>query len=111
MPCSSPSSIKSILALTLTLVYLLSVTPNSLAQRRGKAGPKSGSRAAGLVTEGDKLADENKWPEAIDVYKLAVKLDPNYSAAHGGLGDAYFNSGNWDQALAAYKDQARLAPS
>jgi Flp pilus assembly protein TadD len=62
------------------------------------------------VAEGDKLADENKWAEAIDVYKLAVKLDPNYSVAHGGLGDAYFNSGNWDQALTAYKDQARLAP-
>ncbi|HKO95650.1 MAG TPA: tetratricopeptide repeat protein [Pyrinomonadaceae bacterium] len=111
MYCSPPSLIRSILALCLTIIYFLSITPNSLAQRRGKAVPRSGSRAAGLVTEGDKLADENKWPEAIDVYKLAVKLDPNYSAAYGGLGDAYFNSGNWDQALAAYKEQARLAPN
>jgi tetratricopeptide (TPR) repeat protein len=108
---SPPSRLRVVLALTLALIYLGSVTPNALGQRRGKAAPKSSSRAAGLVEEGDKFADENKWPEAIDVYKLAIRLDPNYAAAHGGLGDAYFNTGNWEQALASYKDQARLAPN
>ena len=108
---SSPSRFRAVLALTLAMTYLGSVMPNAFAQRRGKAAPKSNSRAAGLVEEGDKFADENKWAEAIDVYKVAIRLDPNYAAAHGGLGDAYFNTGNWDQALASYKDQARLAPN
>lgn len=108
---SSPSKLKRVLILVLSFLYFVSITPNALGQRRGKAGPRSASRAAGMVAEGDKLADENKWSEAIDVYKLAVKMDPNYAAAHGGLGDSYFNTGNWDMALVAYKDQARLAPS
>ncbi|MEK6282918.1 MAG: tetratricopeptide repeat protein [Acidobacteriota bacterium] len=107
----SPSKFRSVLVLTLALVYLGSVMPNALGQRRGRTTPKSSSRAAGMVQEGDKLADENKWSEAIDVYKVAIRLDPNYAPAHGGLGDAYINTGNWDQALASYKDQARLAPS
>ena len=80
-------------------------------QRRGKSRPKAESRAAGLVEEADKLADERKWPEAIDAYKLAIRLDPNYAPAHRGLGDAYFDSGNSELALAAYKDQVRSAPN
>ncbi|HYJ88903.1 MAG TPA: tetratricopeptide repeat protein [Pyrinomonadaceae bacterium] len=111
MYSSSPSKLRAVFALTLALIYLGSVTPNLFGQRRGKAAAKSSSRAAGLVEEGDKFADENKWAEAIDVYKVAIRLDPNYSAAHGGLGDAYFNTGNWEQALASYKEQARLAPN
>jgi tetratricopeptide (TPR) repeat protein len=84
---------------------------NGNAQKRGKAAEKSVSRAAGLVEEADKLADEKKWPEAIDAYKIAIRLDANYAAAYGGLGDAYLNSGNSEQALIAYKEQARLAPN
>jgi tetratricopeptide (TPR) repeat protein len=95
------------------ILFLLTVicADVSYGQSRSKARPKTESRAAGLVDEADKLADDRKWPEAIDVYKLAIRLDPNYAPAHGGLGDAYFNSGNSEQALAAYKEQARLAPN
>jgi Flp pilus assembly protein TadD len=57
------------------------------------------------------MADDKKWPEAIDAYKLAIRLDANYAPAYGGLGDAYFNSGNSEQALIAYKEQVRLAPN
>ena len=63
------------------------------------------------MEEADKMADDKKWSEAIDAYKIAVRLDANYAPAYGGLGDAYFNSGNSEQALAAYKEQARLAPN
>ncbi|HVQ37466.1 MAG TPA: tetratricopeptide repeat protein, partial [Pyrinomonadaceae bacterium] len=52
-----------------------------------------------------------KWPEAIDTYKIAIRLDANYAAAYGGLGDAYFNTGKWEEGLAAYKEQARLDPN
>jgi tetratricopeptide (TPR) repeat protein len=95
------------------LVFLVSlITGNVLyGQRRGRGPQKSASRAAGLVEEADKMADEKKLPEAIDAYKLAIRLDANYAPAYGGLGDAYFNSGNSDQALVAYKEQVRLAPN
>ena len=97
-------------ALLLVLLGLMSGDV-AYAQRRGKAPRKSESRAAGLVDEADKMAEDKKWPEAIDAYKLAIRLDPAYAPAYGGLGDAYFNGGNWDQALVAYKEQVRLAPN
>ncbi|MFZ0749320.1 MAG: trypsin-like peptidase domain-containing protein, partial [Pyrinomonadaceae bacterium] len=52
-----------------------------------------------------------KWPEAIDAYKLAIRVDPNHAPAHGGLGYAYLNTGNPEPAHAAFKEQVRLAPS
>ncbi len=97
-------------ALLLVLLGLMSGDV-AYAQRRGKAPRKSESRAAGLVDEADKMAADKKWPEAIDAYKLAIRLDPNYAPAYGGLGDAYLNSGNSEQALVAYKEQVRLAPN
>jgi Flp pilus assembly protein TadD len=83
------------------------------AQRRGRGKPQKQavSKASGLVDEADKLADDKKYAEAIETYKIAIRLDPNYSPAFGGLGDAYLNSGNSQQAEVAYKEQVRLAPN
>src|SRR5256714_7748003 len=104
---TSPVS-KSILLIVCSFLCL-SVT--SSAQRRGRTPAKSVSKAAGLVDEAEKLAADKKYPEAIETYKIAIRLDPNYAPVFGGLGDAYFNSGNSEQALVAYKEQARLAPN
>ena len=109
MKIAAPSS-KSILLLIVSVLVFGSASFSSYAQKRGRAPHKSPSRAAGLVEEADKMADDKKWPEAIDAYKLAIRLDANYAPAYGGLGDAYFNSGNSEQALVAYKEQVRLAP-
>lgn len=102
---------KSLLILMASALLFGLAPLDSSAQKHGRASQKSPSRAAGLVDEADKMADEKKWPEAIDAYKLAIRLDANYAPAYGGLGDAYFNSGNSEQALVAYKEQARLAPN
>ena len=88
-----------------------SFSETSFAQKRGRTPQKSVSRAAGIAAEADKLLDESKWPEAIDTYKIAIRLDPNFGPAYGGLGDAYFNTGKWDEGLAAYKEQVRLEPN
>jgi uncharacterized caspase-like protein/tetratricopeptide (TPR) repeat protein len=106
-----PPFSKSILLLIVSALLVGFVPLRSPAQKRGSAPPKSASRAAGLVEEADKMADDKKWSEAIDAYKIAIRLDANYAPAYGGLGDAYLNSGNSEQALAAYKEQARLAPN
>src|SRR3977135_3497546 len=103
--------LKSILLLIVCAFLFSSAPLRSSAQKRGRGPQKSPSHAAGLVDEADKMADEKKWPEAIDAYKLAIRLDANYAPAYGGLGDAYLNSGNSEQALVAYKEQARLAPN
>jgi tetratricopeptide (TPR) repeat protein len=108
-PCSKPTLL---IVVSAFLLFLASTDlPDAFGQKRGKAPQKSASRAAGLVEEGEKLLEERKWSEAVEVYKLAVRLDPNYAPAHGGLGDAYFGSGSWEPGLAAYKEQARLAPN
>ena len=110
MKISAPTS--KLIVLTLISALVLSFAVPVFGQKRGRAPQKqSVSRAAGLAEEGDKLADERKFPEAIDAYKLAIRLDANYAPAYGGLGDAYFNSGNSEQALTAYKEQVRLAPN
>jgi tetratricopeptide (TPR) repeat protein len=107
----SASFSKSILLVIVSALLAGIVPLNEYAQKRGRAPEKSVSRAAGLVDEADKMAEDKKWPEAIDAYKLAIRLDANYAPAYGGLGDAYLNSGNSEQALAAYKEQVRLAPN
>ncbi len=110
MKIAAPFAKSSVLLIV--CAFLFGIAPlNQYAQKRGRASQKSVSRAAGLVEEADKMADEKKWPEAIDAYKIAIRLDANYAPAYGGLGDAYFNSGNSEQALIAYKEQARLAPN
>jgi len=110
MKTATPFS-KSILLLIVSALLFASSPLSLYSQKRGTAPQKSSSRAAGLVDEADKMADDKKWPEAIDAYKLAIRLDANYAPAYGGLGDAYFNSGNSEQALIAYKEQVRLAPN
>ena len=79
--------------------------------RKAKPASKQVSRAANLVDEADKLSEEKKWSEAIDVYKIAIRLDSNYEDAYAGLGDSYLNIGKWDEALSAYKEQIRVAPN
>src|SRR3954469_21465275 len=99
--------------LLITCFAILTATGTTNAQRRGRGTPQKQtvSKAAGLVDAADKLADDKKYAEAIDTYKIAVRLDPNYAPAFGGLGDAYLNSGNSQQAEVAYKEEVRLAPN
>jgi tetratricopeptide (TPR) repeat protein len=112
MKVSSPFSTTTLLLIiSAFLLVLVSPRPAETYGQKRKATPKSGSRAAVLVDEADKLATENKLSEAIDAYKLAIRLDANYAPAYGGLGDAYLNSGNWEPALTAYKEQVRIAPN
>jgi Flp pilus assembly protein TadD len=93
------------------LLMLAGALSTAEAQRRTKSSQSAGSAAAGIVEEGNRLADQEKWPEAIETFKRAVRADPRYAAAYGGLGDAYLNSGNWEAALVAYKEAVRIAPS
>jgi len=111
----NPPSAKLVLAL-LCCFALFTPSLTGFAQKRARglhnrAAQKSSSRAAGLTEEADKLQDDGKSSEAIDAYKIAIRLDPKYAPAYGGLGDVYFNSGKWEEGLAAYKEQVRLEPN
>jgi tetratricopeptide (TPR) repeat protein len=111
----NPSSAKLLTAL-LCLFALFTASITGLAQKRARgshnrAAQKSASRAAGITEEADKLLDEGKPADAIDAYKIAIRLDPKYAPAYAGLGDAYFNTGKWEEGLVAYKEQVRLEPN
>jgi tetratricopeptide (TPR) repeat protein len=111
MKSNTPSSKLFLALLCLFALLNTSLAGTAYAQKRGRAPQKSASRAAGIAEEADKLVDEGKLPEAIDAYKIAIRLDPKYAPAYGGLGDAYFNTGKWEEGLAAYKEQVRLEPN
>ena len=111
MKSNAPSSKLFLALLCLFALINTSLAETALAQKRGRAPQKSSSRAAGIAEEADKLLEEGKSPEAIDAYKIAIRLDPKFAPAHRGLGDAYFNSGKWEEGLAAYKEQVRLEPN
>ena len=102
---------KSILLITCFAILIATGTTNAQRRGRGKPQKQTVSKAAGLVDAADKLAEDKKYAEAIETYKIAVRLDPNYAPAFDGLGDAYLNSGNSQQAEVAYKEQVRLAPN
>ena len=51
-----------------------------------------------------------EYSEAIDEFKQAIKLKPNYAAAHYYLGNAYFGLRRYDEALNSYKKSAQLDP-
>jgi tetratricopeptide (TPR) repeat protein len=43
------------------------------------------------------------YEEAIEAYKQAIKIDPDYALAYYGLGLAYANLNDTDSALEQYK--------
>jgi WD40 repeat protein len=97
--------------LTMTLLAVLLACGSLFSQKPGGQTPAPKNKAAeALVEAGDKLADERKWNEAIDVYQQATRLDPQNADAYVGLGNAYMGMGKWTEALVAYKKAVALAP-
>jgi tetratricopeptide (TPR) repeat protein len=53
---------------------------------------------------------DDKLDEAIENYKQALQIDPNYQDALHGLGMALFNSGRVDDAIATAKRLIEIDP-
>ena len=111
MKSNAPSPKLFVVLLCLFGLLNTNLAGTAFAQRRSRAPKNSSSRAAGIAEEADKLLAEGKLPEAIDAYKLAIRLDPKFAPAYGGLGDAYFSTSKWEDGLTAYKEQVRLEPN
>ena len=47
------------------------------------------TRANERIVAGNKLVDQQSWPEAIDAYRDAIELDPTAAAAFGNMGHVY----------------------
>lgn len=67
---------------------------------------------AQLVTLGDRLLDQERWRAAIDAYRAAIEVRPDYVDAYYPLGWAlYEHSGDWAGALSAFLTARELAPN
>ena len=63
-----------------------------------------------LNTLGNRLIKLEKFPEAIEIFKLNTASYPKYSSAFGGLGEAYRLNGNPDLAIENFKMALELYP-
>jgi len=48
--------------------------------------------------------------EAIDAYKQAIRIDPDFADAHSNLGAAYGNLGKYKEAIRSFKQAIRINP-
>jgi len=51
-----------------------------------------------------------KQTKAIDAYKQAIRIDPDYADAHFNLGVTYDESDRYKEAIEAYKQVIRINP-
>ena len=81
------------------------------ALHHGRQATKHGENDAdSFYNYGLALADDKKFEEAIDAYKKAVTLNPQYGLAYNNLGSAYENIDNEDAAFEAYKKAIEINP-
>ncbi len=55
--------------------------------------------------------ESGMYKEAIEAFKKAIKLQPDFARAHLGLGSAYQSSGMYREAIEAYQEAIRLEPN
>ncbi len=67
-------------------------------------------RARRLEEEGDRLREEREWKRAIEVYREALVLDPDFADAFAKLGSSYARVEKLSEARTALFRAYRLAP-
>lgn len=63
-----------------------------------------------LKNRGNILLNEGRIPEAEQLYRKAVGLDPSFMPAHYNLGNVLRMQGRFEEALAEYETALKLAP-
>src|SRR5215207_1748027 len=66
--------------------------------------------AAGLFQRGARLEQAGRHREALELYRQAVRLDPNFAEGYWGLGSALVGLGEHEEALEAFRQALRLKP-
>jgi tetratricopeptide (TPR) repeat protein len=86
-------------------------TRNYLKQSQNALDPNYQKTAEEYFDEGREYLDANKFAEAIESLKQAVRLKPDYAFAYGFLGQAYDRLNRTDEAIAALKQATRIDPN
>lgn len=96
------------LALVIFCFGLLTAFPISTTGIAGKL--QKGNDAFAFNANGLELFESGKFEEAVNAYKQAIKLKPDYSDAYYNLGDAYFQLSLYKEAIEAYKRAVKYQP-
>ena len=60
---------------------------------------------------GNTLSEANRIPEAMDLFKQALRINPNNDAAYYNLGTALALTGRMSEAIAQYEQALRIKPN
>jgi len=71
---------------------------------------KSPGKARGHNSLGFALRKKGRLEEAIEHYRIAIQIQPDYVLAHHNLGFAYYASRSYDKAVEQYDHAIRLQP-
>jgi tetratricopeptide (TPR) repeat protein len=71
----------------------------------------AGGEAWEWALRGEQHYKAGRYNEAIEAFKEAVRLRPNFAKAYNNLGSAYNSIGKYDEAIAALKQAIRLNPN
>lgn len=72
--------------------------------------PEARSKARKLYKEGIKYGVAGLFPQAAEIFKQVVALDPNFSDAYFSLGHAYFDMKRWAEAAENLERALELNP-
>jgi superkiller protein 3 len=86
------------------------------AAARGQQQPSSTAATQHAATPshynlGVALKAKGQLEEAIEAYRKAIQLDPNYANAYSNLGSALYDKGQLEEAIEAYRKAIQLDPN
>ncbi|MDI6794466.1 MAG: tetratricopeptide repeat protein [bacterium] len=94
---NNPQSAISCLVFTFILILFLPATAEAIG-------------AKGHYQTGEQYRQEGKYPQAIEAYQQAIRLNPYYKEAYNGLGQAYSSSEMYKEALLAFARAITIDP-
>ncbi|MEO0927721.1 MAG: tetratricopeptide repeat protein, partial [Cyanobacteria bacterium J06643_13] len=87
------------------------------AQHYIQASEKQGRQASAITADsesyhhlGDALSKKQDWAGAVQAFRQAIALNPQFSWSYNNLADAYLKLNQYSAAIAAYRQAIRLKP-
>ncbi len=72
--------------------------------------PEAKAEAKRLYKEGVKYGLAGLYPQAVEILRRVVRLDPTFANAHFALGHAYYDLKQWRNAIESFKVAIELNP-
>ncbi|MEA5114684.1 MAG: tetratricopeptide repeat-containing glycosyltransferase family protein [Geobacteraceae bacterium] len=69
------------------------------------------SEVEAFLKLGAALHAEERYEEAVAVYRHAIGLKPDFGVAYHNMGNSLMELGRWEEAIASYRNGIRLIPS